>query len=109
MLIPSTTTNLMELAAQFPNAQLVINIGDLYEFARQLISQATDVAKLQLERADLSKEMLTIDEVVSMLKVSKMTLWRWDKNGLLSKIDMGGVRRYRRSEVEALIANRKKS
>lgn len=99
----------MELAAQFPNAQLVINMSDLYEFARQLISQATDVAKLQLERADLSKEMLTIDEVVSMLKVSKMTLWRWDKNGLLTKIDMGGVRRYRRSEVEALIANRKKS
>lgn len=99
----------MELAAQFPNAQLVINIDDLYEFARQLISQATYVAKLQLERADLSKEMLTIDEVVSMLKVSKMTLWRWDKNGLLTKIDMGGVRRYRRSEVEALIADRKKS
>lgn len=99
----------MELAAQFPNAQLVINMGDLLEFAHQLIAQATDVARLHLERADFSKEMLTVDEVVSMLKVSKMTLWRWDKNGLLSKIDMGGVRRYRRSEVEALISNRKKS
>ena len=64
------------------------------------------MSQLNLERADLSKELLTIDEVVSMLKVSKMTLWRWDKNGLLTKVDMGGVRRYHRSEVEALVAQR---
>ena len=81
-------------------------MGDLCEFAHQLINNATEVAQLNLERADLSKELLTIDEVVSMLKVSKMTLWRWDKNGLLTKVDMGGVRRYHRSEVEALVAQR---
>ena len=96
----------MEMAEKFPNAILQINLGDLCEFAHQLINNAADLARLQLERADLSKELLTIDEVVSMLKVPKMTLWRWDKNGLLTKIDMGGARRYKRSEVEELIANR---
>ena len=96
----------MELAAQFPNAQLVINMGDLYEFASQLINQASDIARMQMQRADMSKELLTIDEVEKMLKVSKMTLWRWDKNGLLTKIEIGGARRYRRSEVEALVAER---
>ena len=94
----------MELAMRCPNA--IINMGDLCEFAHQLINNATEVAQLNLERADLSKELLTIDEVVSMLKVSKMTLWRWDKNGLLTKVDMGGVRRYHRREVEALVAQR---
>lgn len=98
--------NLMELAMRCPNAIIQINMGDLCEFAHQLINNATEVAQLNLERADLSKELLTIDEVVSMLKVSKMTLWRWDKNGLLTKVDMGGVRRYHRSEVEALVAQR---
>lgn len=100
------SVNLKEMAEKFPNAILQINLGDLCEFAHQLINSATDIARLQMERADLSKELLTIDEVVSMLKVSKMTLWRWDKNGLLTKIDMGGARRYRRSEVEELIATR---
>lgn len=101
-----STINLMEMAEKFPNAILQINMGDLCEFAHQLINNAADIARLQMERADLSKELLTIDEVVSMLKVSKMTLWRWDKSGLLTKIDMGGARRYRRSEVEELIATR---
>ena len=96
----------MELAMRCPNAIIQINMGDLCEFAHQLINNATEGAQLNLERADLSKELLTIDEVVSMLKVSKMTLWRWDKNGLLTKVDMGGVRRYHRSEVEALVAQR---
>lgn len=100
------SVDLMELAMRCPNAIIQINMGDLCEFAHQLINNATQVAQLNLERADLSKELLTIDEVVSMLKVSKMTLWRWDKNGLLTKVDMGGVRRYHRSEVEALVAQR---
>jgi len=96
----------MEMAKMYPNAILQINMGDLCEFAHQLINNASDIARLQLERADLSKELLTIDEVVDMLNVSKMTLWRWDKSGLLTKSDIGGVRRYHRSEVEALIAKR---
>ena len=52
-------------------------------------------------------ELLTIDEVAAMLKVSKMTLHRWDKNGILSKIEIGGMRRYRRSDVEAITEKRK--
>ena len=50
----------MEMAEKFPNAILQINLGDLCEFAHQLINNAADLARLQLERADLSKELLTI-------------------------------------------------
>jgi predicted DNA-binding transcriptional regulator AlpA len=101
-----SSTNLMEMAENCPNVILQVKMSDLHEFAQQLICNAADSARLQLKRADLTKELLTTDEVVSMLKVSKMTLWRWDKNELLTKISVGGVRRYRRSEVEALIVNR---
>lgn len=97
----------MEIAMKMPNAILQISAGDLCEFANQLINSATEVARLQIQRADISKELLTIDEVCEMLKVSKMTLHRWDKNGVLKKIDVGGHRRYRRSDVEAVTLNRK--
>lgn len=90
------------MATRMPNAIFQINAGDLCDFAHRLISQAADIARLQIERADLSKELLTIDEVSEMLKVSKMTLHRWDKSGFLKKIDIGGHRRYRRSDVEAI-------
>ena len=92
---------------KMPNAILQISAGDLCEFANQLINSATEVARLQIQRADISKELLTIDEVCEMLKVSKMTLHRWDKNGVLKKIEVGGHRRYRRSDVEAVTLNRK--
>ena len=97
----------MEIAMKMPNAILQISAGDLCEFANQLINSATEVARLQIKRADISKELLTIDEVCEMLKVSKMTLHRWDKNGVLKKIEVGGHRRYRRSDVEAVTLNRK--
>ena len=99
--------DLMEIAMKMPNAILQISAGDLCEFANQLINLATEVARLQIQRADISKELLTIDEVCEMLKVSKMTLHRWDKNGVLKKIEVGGHRRYRRSDVEAVTLNRK--
>lgn len=94
----------MEIAMKMPNAILQISAGDLCEFANQLINSATEVARLQIQRADISKELLTIDEVAEMLKVSKMTLHRWDKNGVLKKIEVGG---HRRSDVEAVTLNRK--
>ena len=97
----------MEIAMKMPNAILQITAGDLCEFANKLINSATEVARLQIQRADISKELLTIDEVAEMLKVSKMTLHRWDKNGVLKKIEVGGHRRYRRSDVEAVTLNRK--
>jgi excisionase family DNA binding protein len=97
----------MEIAMKMPNAILQITAGDLCEFANKLINSATEVARLQIQRADISKELLTIDEVCEMLKVSKMTLHRWDKNGVLKKIEVGGHRRYRRSDDEAVTLNRK--
>ena len=99
----------MEIAMKMPNAILQISAGDLCEFAKQLINSATEVARLQIQRADISKELLTIDEVCEMLKVSKMTLHRWDKNGVLKKIEVGGHRLYRRSDVEAVALNRKEA
>lgn len=95
------------MAAKLPNAIFQVSAGDLCEFAHQLINSAAEVARLQLKRADMSKELLTIDEVADMLKVSKMTLHRWDKSGILKKVDVGGMRRYRRSDVEAITENRK--
>ena len=53
----------------------------------------------------VENDLLTIDEVAASLKVSKMTLWRWSKSGRLKKVDIGGVPRYRRSDIENLLNN----
>ena len=46
---------------------------------------------------------LTVDEAASRLGVSCSTLWRWNKEGYLTKIKRGKKITYRFSDVERII------
>lgn len=52
-----------------------------------------------------SDELLPIGKTAEMLDVSFSTLRRWDRTGHLTSVRLhpGGPRRYRRSDVEAMI------
>ena len=75
---------------------------DLKEFANQILLGAKSIAMLEAEAAATSDQLLTIDEAAKLLSVSKMTLYRWNKNGYLKKMEIGGKRRYRKSDIERL-------
>ena len=75
---------------------------ELKEFANQILLGAKSIAMLEAEAAATSDQLLTIDEAAKLLSVSKMTLYRWDKNGYLKKMEIGGKRRYRKSDIERL-------
>ena len=75
---------------------------DLKEFANQILLGAKSIAMLEAEAAATSDQLLSIDEAAKLLSVSKMTLYRWDKNGYLKKMEIGGKRRYRKSDIERL-------
>ena len=102
--MPENNSIIMDIADKHPNTILQISVGDLYDFAHQLIQSAMEIARLQSKKA-VENDLLTIDEVAAFLKVSKMTLWRWSKSGRLKKVDIGGVPRYRRSDIEILLNN----
>jgi len=95
---------IMDIAGKHPNTILQISAGDLCDFAHQLIHSTMEIVSNQSKKV-AANELLTIDEVVASLKVSKMTLWRWDKSGRLKKLVIGGVPRYRRSDIENLLNN----
>ena len=93
---------ILQLVKAASGTILQVNAGDLSEFAGEIVSGViTALHNANSERK--ITEVLTIDEVATILKVSKMTLHRWDKEGILPKIDIYGQRRYRRTDVEALI------
>ena len=51
-----------------------------------------------------AEELLNAAEVAALFRVDPKTVTRWAKTGKLSSFrTLGGHRRYRRSEVEALI------
>ena len=84
------------------NMVLRLKKEDLKEFANQILLGAKSIAMLEAEAAATSDQLLSIDEAAKLLSVSKMTLYRWDQNGILKKVEIGGKRRYRKSDIERL-------
>ena len=94
--------SIQNLLLSSENMVLQLKKEDLKEFANQILLGAKSIAMLEAEAAATSDKLLTIDEAAKLLSVSKMTLYRWDKNGYLKKMEIGGKRRYRKSDIELL-------
>lgn len=44
-----------------------------------------------------------LNEVMRILKVSRNTLYRWNKDGYLKPVKVGGGIRYHKSDIEKLL------
>ena len=88
--------------SQNNNVILQISFEDLKKFAQEILLGAKSIAMIEAEAAASGDQLLTVDEAARLLSVSKMTLYRWDKNGILKKVEIGGKRRYRKSDIEHL-------
>ena len=98
-----TSYSLPDILASDANVILQVSAKDLKEFAQDILVGAKSVAMIEAEAAATSDQLLTIDEASELLSVSKMTLYRWDQNGILKKVEIGGKRRYRKSDIERLV------
>ena len=91
-----------KLISDNPNVIFQISGFELKAFAEQILLGAKSVAMIEAEAAASSDQLLTIGEVAELLHVSKMTLYRWDQSGVLKKVEIGGKRRYRKSDIDRL-------
>lgn len=83
--------NIDELIAH--NVQITISASDLKAFAMQIASEI-------LKRRDNDRELMSPDEVVEYLKISRSTLQRWDRTGYIKRRQVGGKPMYSRSEID---------
>lgn len=74
--------------------QLVLNKADLKELFLEWKEEN------ELNRKKETETLLTPDEVASKYRISKVTLWRWAKDGLLKPVKMGRKSFYRQSDIE---------
>jgi len=49
------------------------------------------------------EKLFTAEEIADYLQVSKETVWRWWRNGVLSFIQIGGKKRTKESELKRFI------
>ena len=99
----NTKFNLSDILASEANVILQVSSDDLKMFAQDILIGAKSVAMLEAETAASGDQLLTIDEASKLLAVSKMTLYRWDQSGVLKKLEIGGKRRYRKSDIDRLV------
>ena len=91
-----------KMITENPNVIFQVSGENLMAFAEQILLGAKSIAMIEAEAAASSDQLISIDEAARLLSVSKMTLYRWDKSGILKKVEIGGKRRYRKSDIERL-------
>ena len=83
-----------EIVNQNVPLQVVVNVADLKEL---FLDWKEESEQNRQEETDI---LLTPDEVASKYRISKVTLWRWAKDGLLKPVKMGRKSFYRQSDIE---------
>lgn len=98
----------MELAREAGDITVSVSLADLIECNEELIART----KRELEQliTDAGTETYpSVTKVAEILDVDKSTLWRWAKCGYLVPIEVGGKRRYRMSDVKAILEGGRRS
>ncbi|MDD3787070.1 MAG: helix-turn-helix domain-containing protein [Petrimonas sp.] len=84
------------------NVTVAVSLTDLKEFAKTLLESTKQ--ELQQQITDANAETYpSPDEVAKILDVDRSTLWRWHKKGYLCHNEVGGKRKYRMSDVNAIL------
>jgi len=47
-----------------------------------------------------AEKYLTTEQVCEILSVSRVTIWNWEKTGILRSIRVGNLKRFRQSDIE---------
>ena len=84
---------------EHPNIQLSVGATDLKEFARDIISEF--MAEYQPQKEE--DTLLTLEQTAAKIQTTKVTLWRWAKQGYLSPVRVGGKVFYKESDIKKLM------
>lgn len=96
-MLPTTTPQ------QNPIVQYVVGKDDLENIITNLVEEQMQKffdAKKQEAKSDV---LLTPREVTELLDVNLTTLWRWHKEGYLTKVYIGDKPRYKQSDIDRIL------
>ncbi|GAA4150752.1 hypothetical protein GCM10022217_04000 [Chryseobacterium ginsenosidimutans] len=68
-----------------------------------------ELKRIQLHFTEKSQndELMTKKQVCNFLNCSSVSLWNWENKGMLNPVRLGRSIRYKKSDVEQFISNRK--
>lgn len=88
-----------EIIKAQPNLQLVINAADLRELFCEWMNEYMSAKATEVKKEDV---LITADEAAAQLHVTKTTLWRWGKAGMIKPVKIGKAVQYWQSSIDEL-------
>lgn len=94
-----------DVIREYPGTMFCIQAGELGHFSDQLIDRIREEFKRQQQIMANQKEeeLLSPEKVMSIGHISRSTLYRLTKAGILVPVWIGGQRRYRQSDIQEFI------
>lgn len=78
------------------------------EELQAITDQAAEKARRKVEeeykKQQAPETYYTQAQVCKLFSVDPSTLWRWDKKGVLKPVKIGGLNRYKKSEIDRITA-----
>ena len=99
-------TNILKLAAEFPEITISIKLADLIEANKALVQDVVNNYKESIIKAhetEKAENAISSKKAMKILHVSQPTLWRWAHAGYLVPFKVGSKNRYRMSDIEKIM------
>ena len=84
------------------NITLSIKSDDLFKFADIVVEKARYKIEQDIIQAK-SEIYYTRDQAANILNVNPATLWNWSNKGYLTPVKVGGLNRYKKSDIDRII------
>lgn len=78
---------------------IAVTAAQLQTFAGDIIAEYRE----KIQREQTGEQYLSPNKVCELLDIDPTTLWRWDKKGLLHPLKLGGVNRYKKSDIDRIL------
>lgn len=76
--------------------------ADLEAVLGRMFGRMMDEAR-HIASTEAKDALLTPDQAADTLQISKVTLWRWEKQGYLVPVSIGGKKRYKSRDIQRII------
>jgi predicted DNA-binding transcriptional regulator AlpA len=99
--------NVKDLMSLGGNLTVSVNLDELRTWHDELVA-STGMKNHLTEKPPIEEELLTRKAVLKMLGIDASTLWRWAKSGYLVPFNFGGQKRYKASDIRALVEGQRR-
>lgn len=89
-------------------AMTIVNTADFKAAIKEAVAEAlAEEREKQLEAKKQEEIALTSKEVMELLSITPVTLWRWEKENIITPTKVGRKKLYNKAELVKLVASGK--